>query len=182
MSIAQELFKTGLLQFGYFEGRSYALHLEMLPSYPQLLQHISHYVLKQLPDKPFNRFVATADTVALASFISQAKQIPLVYSRGCGESAIHDLIGAYDVGHPACLITNTIPKDLTSFIKRAERVGLEIDHTVTLVGQGEQFPEINITAIFQLDEMVDELAANQSITRYQSQTTLNQLKTAQKGG
>lgn len=135
----QQLLDTGLIQFGRFHVKDHHVpfrcNFEMLPSYPELLDTLAHVVVSAFVTMPaIERLVCTADALPLGMAISLMTKIPLVYSRGLNTSAVHDLVGAYDVGHPTALITNLIDRDsdqdLALFKRRAESVGLHIVQTI----------------------------------------------------
>jgi orotate phosphoribosyltransferase len=159
------LVENGLLQFGRFEreGRvaPILLNLELLPSYPETLEYISEQAAEKT-GSGFERIVCTAESLPLGIAISLKTNIPLVYSRGKGESPVYDLVGAYDVGHPAILVMNTLQSvpDVQHFISRAKQVGLHIQQVfaVTDVGKNQGGDsEISIQVLMPLSEMIGAL-------------------------
>ncbi|MGJ3237876.1 MAG: hypothetical protein ACFE0Q_04145 [Anaerolineae bacterium] len=162
MMIASQLLQTGIIQFGLFvkngQELPYRLQLDMLPAYPELLQNVVYRGVQTLAGIPtFDRLVAHADAVPLASALSLNTGISLVYSRGRGETPVHDLVGAYDVGHPACLLVNSITPDMKQWLADAERVGLNIHTVIEVIATGHQLQQPAQTAIFTLTEIIHAL-------------------------
>lgn len=136
-SFGDMLLDAGIIQFGHFRNNTqsapFRLNLELLPSYPRIL-HLAAQLLSGYT-RGVERLVCTAEALPLGIVMSQQTQIPLVYSRGSGDAAVHDLVGAYDVGHPALLVTNSItkPDALDIFVKRALSVGLQVQQICSLI-------------------------------------------------
>lgn len=172
--IAQELLETGLLQFGLFveddQAIPYRLQLEMLSAYPHLMQKIVYRTIQTLPAQTFDRLVSHSDCIPLASAVSLNTGIPLVYSRGRGENPVHDLVGAYDVGHPACLIMNTWQESMNDLITGCKRVGLEIHTVVEIIGAGQTGKGIERRVIFTLSAILHELRQKDLIPAPLAQT------------
>lgn len=172
--IAQELLDTGILQFGLFveDGKEipYRLRLEMLSAYPQLMQQVVYRTVQALATQPFNRLVAHSDSVPIASAVSLNTGISLVYSRGRGEAPVYDLVGAYDVGHPACLIVNTWNKSLNDFLVNCRRVGLEIHTIVEIVGTGQVVEGLEMRPVYTMNAILHELRQNAVIPEQLEQT------------
>lgn len=167
--IAKQLLDTGILQFGLFaeDGVTspYRLRLEMLSAYPQLLQNVVYRGVQSLVEiKPFDRLVSHSDAIPLASALSLQTSVSLVYSRGRGEAPVHDLVGAYDVGHPACLIVNTLIPDIETFLADAKRVGLEIHTILEFVSVGQTIDNIDHRAIYTMNALIHELRQSNLIT------------------
>jgi hypothetical protein len=177
--IAQQLLDSGLLELGLFveQGRRipYRLHLEMLPAYPKLFQTMTQAVIDKLPAKPFDRLVTSADCAVLGGAIVQKTGIPLVYSRGRGETPVFDLVGAYDVGHPACLIVNSADDSLATFVAQCRHVGLYIHTVITLVGDNYPIDDIAILSVFTLEQLITELYSTGHIPQPQLEAVLRQL-------
>lgn len=160
--IAKQLLETGLLQFGLFQNADtqlpYRLRLDMLPAYPELLQNVAYRGVQALVGvKFFDRLVAYPDAIAIASAISLQTSTSLVYSRGKNELPVYDLVGAYDVGHPACLVVNSIAPDIHTFLKNAEKVGLKIHTILEIVSLGQKIEGIDNRPIFTIQELIHEL-------------------------
>jgi hypothetical protein len=169
--IAKQLLETGILQFGLFveNGKEYPyrLRLEMLSAYPELLQNIAYRGVQSLAAvNPFDRLVAHADAIPLATAISLNTGISLVYSRGRGESSVFDLVGAYDVGHPACLVVNTITPDIKQFLSEAQRVGLDIHTILELVSLEETLEGLEQHSIYTMQALLHELLQLNLITEH----------------
>ena len=172
--IAQELLNTGILQFGLFveDGKDvpYRLRLEMLSAYPQLMQQVVYRTVQALPMQAFNRLVSHSDCVPVASAVSLNTGVSLVYSRGRGEVPVHDLVGAYDVGHPACLLVNSWDELLNGFLADCRRVGLEIHTIVEIVGVGQVAEGIEMRPVYTMNAILHELRQNDVIPEALSQS------------
>ncbi|MEO1286819.1 MAG: hypothetical protein AAFV93_03555 [Chloroflexota bacterium] len=167
--IAKQLLETGILQLGLFgEGQvPYRLRLEMLPAYPQLLQTIVYRGVQSLVGVSyFDRLVAHTDAIPIATAISLQLGTSLVYSRGHSEAPVHDLVGAYDIGHPACLIVNTLPPDIHTFLTNAQKVGLEIHSILEIVSTGINIEGIDQYSIVTMTALVHELQQANLITEH----------------
>jgi hypothetical protein len=177
--IARQLVDSGILQFGIFmeQGKRvpYQLHLEMIPAYPELFGMVVDAVIDKLPDKAFDRLVAHSDCAVVTGAIAYKTGISLVYSRGSSTSPVHDLVGAYDVGHPACLLLNTIPDNIEKFIAGCRQVGLEINSIVSLIVSQEHILDIPVIAVYSLESMLAELYETGDINDSQQQAILKHL-------
>lgn len=164
--ISARFMRAGLLQFGAFTRQGkinpFDLSLHLIGSYPDLLRDAADDAARQLQDTSMSRVLATADAVPFGVALALRLNIPLVYSRGMGASPVDDLVGAYDIGHPALLVTNSTGFDASveSLIKGARRVGLEIHTLVTLLEcRPITLDGVEIIALVKLSELVDQLAA-----------------------
>jgi hypothetical protein len=177
--IAQKLLKTGILQLGLFveagQARPYRLRLELLSAYPQLMQQVVYRTVQALPEQSFNRLVAHSDCIPIVSAISLNTGVSLVYSHGHGEIPVHDLVGAYDVGHPACLIVNTWDESLKDFLADCCRVGLHIHTIVEIVGAGQVAEGIEMRPVYTMNAILHELRRNELIPDALSQSLENYL-------
>ena len=93
----------------------------------------------------------------------------MVYSRGRGEQPVFDLVGAYDVGHPACLLVNTINDDLPTFIAGCRQVGLDICTIVALMATAESVAATPVLSVYSLENIITELLENGKIPAQQAQ-------------
>jgi hypothetical protein len=177
--IAKSLIETGMLQFGYFKDgeivQPYLLRLEMLPAYPQVMQQIIYLAVQAIPELPFDRLVAHSDAIPLGTALALHTGIPLVYSRGKGESAAYDLVGAYDVGHPALLVVNSIHADLPRLIGQCRGVGLEIKAALELVSLGYAIEAVPSYAVTSLKALIHELVLEKAIPEKQAEAVLQSL-------
>jgi hypothetical protein len=169
------LLEDGLLQFGRFERDSgivpMLLNWEMLPAYPTTLNYIVELMGSRIAGH-VERLVCPADSIPLGVGISLRTQIPLVYSRGKGQDPVHDLVGAYDVGHPAVMITNTLPppSQTQQFIAQAQKVGLHIHQTIALTAMAHTMEGKSI-ALIPLAETLTWLQTHGHITPHQAEIT-----------
>lgn len=174
--IAESLVKAGLLQFGLFVGEEktslYHLSLEMLPAYPQLLQQITYLAVQALAGISLERLVAHSDCIPLGTALSLQTGIPFVYSKGRGESPVYDLVGAYDVGHPAVLLVNQIDADTMNFVKRCKSVGLEIHTVLEFVSFGEKLEGIQNLSLISFQALLHELCLNGQMSAEQAERIL----------
>lgn len=159
--ISQQFIQNGILQIGLFaEGdghKPYRLRLEMLPAYPQLLEETSRRVSREFPGSHFDRIVADHDVMALGVLLSIGTGIPLVYSQGRGESPVHDLVGAYDVGHPAVLLVGEYSADTANLVQNCQRVGLAIIEVIALIGDEDTIGDIPVRPLLDFTELLGEL-------------------------
>lgn len=153
-----ELYRAGLIQVGYFnEGHQVSLirwQFEILPSYPVLMQDVAQLTAEVLkPHKTINRIVCDSHSSALGGVVSVNLGIPMVYHAG------HDFIGAYDVGHPACLLVNQIEAEpVARIIRQAERVGLDIKLIIEMVEGEQSFNGVDVVAVFRKEQLLAALA------------------------
>jgi hypothetical protein len=159
------LLENGLVQFGRFEHdgkiEPILLNLELLPSYPETLRFVVEQAALKI-EHDIERLVCPSDSLALGIGVSLQKQIPLVYSRGKGELPVHDLVGAYDVGHPAVLVMNLLQdvSEVEHFIAQALKVGLHIHHVFAVLSIGEfeaNNKSYTISVLMSLSELVSQI-------------------------
>jgi hypothetical protein len=176
--LVDAILDAGLLQFGAFQhadaSSSYRLHLSMLPSYPAVLAQTSNAVATLIDGQP-SRLVCTEDAISLATLVSQTLSIPLVVHSGRLGHPAHNLVGAYDVGHSAALISLTTQQD-SAFIKRlvaeAAGVGLNITQWVSLIGL-QPINEIRHAAVLNLRDMADVLVERGEVSAQMASHILN---------
>ncbi len=164
---AQLLLDAGLIQFGWFQRDGalcpFSLDLDMIASYPRALERAAVEAQAALAGVQVDRLLCTADAVPFGTALSLRTGIPLVYSRGSTDAPVFDLVGAYDIGHPAALVTNALgwghfPADL---IKGARRVGLEV-HTIVPILEARHDPApdgLSILPLLRLADLAHELHA-----------------------
>src|SRR5690349_104106 len=109
------LMDAGLLQFGSFieQGKEtpFRANFEMMPSYPDVLSQVANELARLIPrgaeddavtpENTIDHLLCTWDSLPLGVALSLRTNVPLVYSRGSSAEPVHDLVGAYDIGHPA---------------------------------------------------------------------------------
>ncbi|MDQ7024784.1 MAG: hypothetical protein Q9P44_04420 [Anaerolineae bacterium] len=177
--IAQQLLDTGILQFGIFVSNGkrypYRLRLEMIPAYPPLFASIIDAVIHNLPNKPFDRLIGYTDCVAIASAVAQKEGVSLVYNRSGSGQPVDDLVGAYDIGHPACLLLNSITTDVPKFISGCQQVGLNIHTILALMTSQQSIGDIPILSVFSLENIIGELHETGQIPTHQMQATLSHI-------
>lgn len=164
-SLTRLLVETGLVQFGSFyrsgEETPIQTHFDMLASYPDVLRALVQAAVPLIPR--VDHILATADAVPLGVALSLETGVPLVYSRGSGDSSVSDLVGAYDIGHPALLLTSVLSDDgdVLKLAASASRVGLETRRVLCVlnlrVAPLNAYP---VSAVLPIDLVVDELTAD----------------------
>jgi hypothetical protein len=122
-----------------------------------------------------SRLVCTEDALALATVVSQTLKIPLVVHSGTLGHPAHNLVGAYDVGHSAALIS-LMTEQAPGFIKRlaaeAASVGLNIAQWVSLIGI-RPVNEIRHVAVLDLHDMTDILVERGEVSAQMASHILN---------
>ena len=161
--LLQHMIESGMIQFGRFPRNGVSVpvqfHFDMLASYPDVLDAAVTELSRSLP--PVDRLVCPIDSVPLGVALALKTGVPLVYSRGGTQDAVHDLVGAYDIGHPAVFVTNVAGMtDYSALLSSVRRVGLDVRSTLALVNY-ETAPDV--TALFRLDEIVDVLVERGSL-------------------
>ncbi|MGB1286815.1 MAG: hypothetical protein ACPG7F_09805, partial [Aggregatilineales bacterium] len=167
------LFQTGLFRPG---NRLFNFRLDMLAAYPKVLHHTINALIENYIFDEYERLVCTASATPLATGIALKTEIPLVYSSGQSESARYDLIGAYDVGHPTCLIVNTLENhdDLQIFINKARGVGLDIRTIISVVAlESPAIDNVEVFALYTLENFVDHLQKRSLLSDRQMQAILS---------
>ena len=175
--IGEHLIQNGILQVGLFvtdtgHTMPYRLRLEMLPAYPGLLEELSRQATQFIADMTFDRIVADYDVMALGVLLSVGTGIPLVYSQGRGAAPVHDLVGAYDVGHPAILFIGEYSAATSQLIRNCQRVGLQIEQVVALVGHEDQIGDISVKPLVDFGMMLEELTEKGLLPKPQAEAIL----------
>jgi len=160
--LLEAVLNAGLFQLGSFQHADghipYRLRLDLLPSYPPVLAQSAKALAALIEPKP-SRLVCTSDAIALATVVSQLLAIPLVVHSGKLGQPAHNLVGAYDVGHTATLIslnTDHEPDFIKRLIAEAAGVGLHIYQWVSLIGTGP-VNELRHVAVIELRDMAEYL-------------------------
>ncbi len=157
-ALIEQFWRAGLIQFGRFEDVPFKIQFELLPSYPDVLAHVVDRLMKMVDTTRYERLLAPADSVPLGTLIAHLANIPLVYSKGTGRDGVYDLLGAYDVGHPALFVANVWAKDDTTYpalIQKARQVGLELDRSLVIMTYGDNHPsDIPIHPLFRFEDVV----------------------------
>lgn len=137
--IIDALVEAGLIQLGYFideqtgDSKPLRLRLDLLPAYPSLLKDLSEMLAQKTNSA--ERLLCDADSLPLGVGVSLATAIPLVYSEGKELNPVHDLVGAYDVGHPTTLILNSYSDEqkIARLMSRATQVGLNVQQVSCVI-------------------------------------------------
>lgn len=161
MNLLDQLMSAGLIQFGWFaaDGQTEPVRfqLEMLASYPDILIEVADRLAQRLPRA--ERLLSPADAVPLATAVAVKAGIPLVYSQGGESEPAFDLVGAYDIGHPAVLVTSVSGYALhTRLLETARRVGLNVHAYAAIIDLG-MASSLPVVSLFQMTEVLSGLHA-----------------------
>ncbi len=158
-NLGDALVEAGLLLFGRFvhggEPRPFRHHLAMLASYPVLLKAMAEQLAG--PVQGADRLLCRTECLPLGVAVSLETQIPLVIAAGDGHDGARDFVGAYDIGHPAALLTHSLDDFPDLLIRHARRVGLEIDRVCAVLAPGPIELPVSGHALIQLRELVAHL-------------------------
>ncbi|MCB9451831.1 MAG: hypothetical protein H6672_10350 [Anaerolineaceae bacterium] len=165
LDITLKLIGTGMLQFGEFQVNHHfdplRLQLELLPAYPAFLGQITAEIGEHIRNTGAERLVAMPDAIPLGVGVSLQTGIPLVYSRGQGEPPAYDLVGAYDSGRRAVVLTNIFAADaaLLRLVNSAQQVGLKANAVFGLIDlETGHFPsDIEVISLVSLSAVLDVL-------------------------
>lgn len=176
--IAEQMLETGILQLGSFMTNGtympYRLRFDMLAAYPDLLQTL----VDETPEIPpeIDRLLSASGCVPYASALSLKYDISLVYSRGSEDAAVYDLVGAYDVGHPTCLIVNTVSSQTVELIEKAAQGGLNVKSLLVLMKTTNSgMVDLPTVYVSDLADAIQTLKKTMLIPYQQAQTVLTYL-------
>ena len=152
------LIEAGILQFGHFDGCPIHFNFALLPSYPDLLNDLAMMAAPLVGQ--VDHLVATSDALALGTALALQTRVPLVYSQGGIDSPAFDLVGAYDIGHPALLVDLVIldAERVARLAEGARTVGLEINRCLCLIATPGQ-AALAVEALIDMDDVLDQLVA-----------------------
>jgi orotate phosphoribosyltransferase len=176
------ILRAGLLQFGLFDNVPYKFNFDLLPAYPNILREICIQIQELLKNRSYDRILCDAESVPLGVGVSLQTGVSLAYSRGKGESPVFDLVGAYDVGHPAILLLNIWDGNGSALelINNARRVGLEIQTIVAIFSLQTTISEsIEVLSLLNLIDTVKGLADYQHLPVGQAQAVMTWLSSNQ---
>jgi len=143
--LAQALADAGLILFGRFarpDGRIWpvAVHLDWLPSYPDLLRQTARALVPLLNGLGADRVLAAPGALPVGVALGLEAGVPLVYavSEKTGGADAFAIEGAYDVGHPTVLLSNMLldAGQAQSLVALAGRVGLEVRALLAVLDLG----------------------------------------------
>jgi orotate phosphoribosyltransferase len=151
------------------------LNFAFLPSYPELLHLLAEAVQRILEGLRVDRLVCTEDALPLGLAVGLKTNIPVVYAKGSRTSSSFELIGAYDIGHPAVLLVNALDTPaIPQLLTAARRVGLEIHTLIALIRTDmSQTLEIPTYSILRLEEVIEQLQGNGRLSRGQAEEVMN---------
>ncbi len=159
---------AGLIQFGMFEVgevvRPFAIKLDMLPSYPELLLRSAMALVRAAGEDPFSHLLTPARSIALGTAVGLEMTTPLVYQPRHDKT---ELVGAFDIGHPAAMIIDVFDRKFPpmTLINYARHVGLDIQYAYALVDleNGALPPGIQVFSVLTLRRIVDWAAGDRRI-------------------
>lgn len=163
-----QLYEAGLVQFGAFEGAElYKLNLQWLPSYPLVLHACASAAKAHTSIPPtVERLLCRTESLPFALTLGLSLNIPIVYSRGEGQSPVYDLVGAYDIGHPTLYVTH-IWEDSdedAALLQRARGVGLDIIGVLALIGMESSVEEaLPVQIVLSFAALLEQLVAAQQL-------------------
>lgn len=164
-SFIKMLIDAGMIQFGSFgpDRNPISLNFHLLPSYPEVLQAAIQHMQPLIGD--VNRLLCFADAMPVAVGLSLHTSIPVVYSRGEGEAAVYDFVGAYDIGHPVALVTNVLTSSNTinQLAGSANGVGLNIQYVLAILNLSSNPTAIEYRNLITIDDVLDYLRQDQHI-------------------
>jgi hypothetical protein len=148
----------------------------MLPAYPHVLRTFVDLARGLLSPLRADRILCTVDAIPFGVGLSLETNIPLVYSRAPEEYPGSVLVGAYDIGHPAILVTNVLGsfKPLSQTIDNALRVGLEVNCVLAIVNLGiASIPvDTKVVSLQRLPDLVANLALSDELPPDQKRAVL----------
>ncbi len=143
--LARALADAGLIQFGRFaqpDGGVWpvAVHLDWLPSYPDVLRQAARALAPLMDGLGVDRVLAGPGALPVGVALSFETGVPLVYTVSEMRSAADAFAieGAYDVGHPTVLLSNLLldAAQAESLTALAGRVGLEVRAMLAVLDLG----------------------------------------------
>lgn len=164
--IGRRLHEAGLIQFGAFPRHGVEqpldLMLSLLGSYPSLLRDLADAAAAGGTERfaGASRLLAAPDAVPLGVALALRLNVPLVYSKGRGASPVDDLVGAYDIGHAAVLVTHSLGFDPMpdALIQGARRVGLDVRTVITVLAcRPVAIEGVEVIPLVRLTDLVDDL-------------------------
>lgn len=168
-TLIERIFEAGIIQFGSFDNKSFAIRFDYLPSYPRLLTEIVDIATSAHNFRQYDYLVTDLASLPFAVGISLKSQIPLIHYSADQPTASTAFAGAYDVGHPACLITNYVTTDddeeREKLIRRAGTVGLEIEAIACILLDSSAIDKTMVIPLMRQEDMFHELVANGHITK-----------------
>lgn len=143
--LARALADAGLIQFGRFAqpgGGTWpvAVHLDWLPSYPDLLRQTARALIPLLDGLGADRVLAAPGALPIGVALGLEAGVPLVYAvnQKPGGADAFAIEGAYDVGHPTVLLSNLLldAAQAQALAALAGRVGLEVRALLAVMDLG----------------------------------------------
>lgn len=176
-ALAFQLVETGLIQYGLFAQagavKPFQHQLGMLASYPELLRAAAHQLAAQVYGA--DRLLCTRDSLPLAVAVALETNIPLVISGEDGSTGPRDLVGAFDIGHPAALIALTLDDVPIPLLGHAHRFGLEVCRICALLEAEPRALPIAASALIRLPELTSRLVAGKRLPAGQGRAVLDWL-------
>lgn len=165
-SLAHALLDAGIIQFGLFNRDLFILHFDYLSSYPDLLKKLVDVAVLAHDFQQYDYLVADLSSLPIAAGVSLHLHIPLVQYSADETTSPKAFAGAYDVGHPACLVLNHFKQSDENYIQqlihRAQTVGLEIQTVFCILS--EESGQSTTTYLIHFAAMLDEFKASGRIS------------------
>ena len=143
--LARALADAGLIQFGRFaqpDGGVWpvAVHLDWLPSYPDVLRQAARALAPLMDGLGVDRVLAGPGALPVGVALSFETGVPLVYtvSEMRSSADAFAIEGAYYFGHPTGLLSNLLlnAAQAESLTALAGRVGLEVRAMLAVLDLG----------------------------------------------
>ncbi|HYO88556.1 MAG TPA: hypothetical protein VER79_07895 [Candidatus Limnocylindrales bacterium] len=164
-SLERALYDVGLLQYGLFDHaggvRPFQHQLAMLASYPDLLREAARGISGCVHG--VDRLLCREDSVPLAVALALEAGLPLVIARGNGSAGPSDLVGAFDIGHPAALVALTLDDVSPVLLGNAHSFGLEVQFACALLEIRPLSPSIPAQALMCLPDVTARLVADKHL-------------------
>ena len=179
--LTSQLLDAGLLQFGWFEDGQvpFQLNLDLLPSYPDVLIDLVDHAAALIGQAEIDHLICPLSALPVGITLSTKISVPLVYSRGTDGSPVFDLVGAYDIGHPALLVVNDLfdASGLLRLVHNAQQVGLEVTQVMVMVGAGiSHLDSLPVMNLVHLPTAVRQLVEHRLLPADHGQAVLNWLE------
>lgn len=174
-NLLYQFHQNGLIQFGRFIAQDQQttplqLSFEFLPSYPQLLVDTAQQLVTLCAQNfdTFDFLFCAAEGIPLGMAMSLQTHKPLLYSTHRTSHA-RDFIGAYDVGHPAVLISPVFDDEekIARLARDIQRVGLEMVGIVSLLTLSRP-KRLQVVSLYDIDTVLSTFESQEWLPQTQS--------------
>jgi orotate phosphoribosyltransferase len=141
-NLIESLRRIGAIQFGHFEQPNQsgvfaplAINLQLVPSYPAILRDLANELPPLVKLDGISHLLAAPSVVPLATAVSLASGLPLVYPATGNPNTIE---GAFDFNEPTVLLTDVLSDGEAecSLIKYVAGQGLDVNAVVAVIDLG----------------------------------------------